>query len=224
MTAGGHLAQDHAQRELVRSKIDACALGLLWTHVRHSAEEETVGRLGQPRDLRGLRVVTATHLGESEVQNLDAAVRREHHVFGLEIPMDDAGVVRGREPLGNLETDIEEPLQRYTSPSHFVSQRRSVDELRHEIRRVLLDADVVNNEDVGVVQTACRDGFLREAPVALGVAGCRLGKDLDGDLALQPGILRPVHLAHPTRAEWTDDLVRTETRRRTCLHRSRLIA
>ena len=38
----------------------------------------------------------------------------------------------------------------------------------------------------------------------------RVGKDLDGNLAVEPGITRAVDLAHATRAERADDFVGAE--------------
>ena len=44
-------------------------------------------------------------------------------------------------------------------------------------------------------------------PVRIG--GERVGQDLDGDVAIEPRVTRPIDFAHPAGAKGGDDLVRT---------------
>src|SRR5262249_11752713 len=46
---------------------------------------------------------------------------------------------------------------------------------------------------------------------------CR--QHLDGDVAIQPGVARAIHLAHPAFAEQGDNLIRTEARADVTRHR-----
>src|SRR5438034_9592154 len=50
-----------------------------------------------------------------------------------------------------------------------------------------------------------------EPAAALGIGGEDVGQDLDGDVATELGVVRPVHLAHAARADRRDDFVRAET-------------
>ena len=50
-----------------------------------------------------------------------------------------------------------------------------------------------------------------EPRAAIGIAGEDGGQDLDGDVALEPRVARPVDLAHAARADRRDDLVRAES-------------
>ena len=44
-------------------------------------------------------------LARAEVQDLHRAARRDHHVLGLQVPVDDSGVVRRREAVRDLRGD-----------------------------------------------------------------------------------------------------------------------
>jgi hypothetical protein len=54
--------------------------------------------------------------------------------------------------------------------SQDVAERRPTQELGDEERTASLDADVVDDEDVGVIQRAGSDRFLVEPPLAVGIA------------------------------------------------------
>ncbi len=67
-------------------------------------------------------------------------------------------------------------------------------------------ADVVDGQDVRMRQCRNRAGLAIEPLTGLRV-GQRGGRDrLDGDLTLQPGIARAIHLAHSPLAKCLDDL------------------
>ena len=76
--------------------------------------------------------------------------------------------------------------------------------------RAVVGADVVDRRDVRVVQAARRLRLLLEAPQPVGVLRVRRRQHLDRDVALQPLVARPVHLAHPAGADRREDLVGTE--------------
>ena len=52
--------------------------------------------------------------------------------------------------------------------------------------------------------------FAVEAREAFRVAGQRIGKNFDGDLALQLQVAGAIHFAHPAGAERGEDLITTE--------------
>jgi hypothetical protein len=76
----------------------------------------------------------------------------------------------------------------------------------------------VDGEDVGVIERGDRARLLLEPAESLRVGGLG-GKDLQGDVAPQPGITRPVDLTHPPCPEGGDDLVGAETVARAQGHR-----
>jgi hypothetical protein len=52
--------------------------------------------------------------------------------------------------------------------------------------------------------------FPLEAAHSIGIARKFVGKDLDGHVAFEPSIARPIHFAHAASAEQSYDLVRAE--------------
>ncbi len=78
-----------------------------------------------------------------------------------------------------------------------VRQRWTLDELHHEIIR----ADIVERADIGVIQCGDGAGFPFEALAEL------RGRNLDGDIAPQPGITGLPHFAHAASANGGDDFI-----------------
>jgi hypothetical protein len=62
-----------------------------------------------------------------------------------------------------------------------------------------------------MVQRGGRAGFLLEAAEAIGVGSERRGQDLDGDVAPEARVSRPIDLTHTPRANGGEDLVGAET-------------
>src|SRR6266571_9562235 len=63
-----------------------------------------------------------------------------------------------------------------------------------------------------MIELRDRAGFAVEAVPELRVGSQSLGKNLDCDGAIQTGVARFVHLAHPASADQRENLVRAETR------------
>jgi hypothetical protein len=82
------------------------------------------------------------------------------------------------------------------------------------LRRALVGADVVDSKEVRGVDGSGRPRLLLEAAQAIGVGHRRPRQHLDRHLAPQPGVPRPVHLAHAPGPEQAADLVRPEARPR----------
>ena len=158
----------------------------------------------------GLAALEGLALGEPEVQNLREAVLGDHDVLGLQIAMDDAGVVCPSKPVGDLHREIEEPLHGERSGGQQIAQRLALDELHRDVGKRARGADLVDRDDVGMVERRHRSGFLLEAPDPVGLGGHRLGQDLEGHVAAEPRVVRPVDLPHAARAEAPADGVGTE--------------
>ena len=65
--------------------------------------------------------------------------------------------------------------------------------------------------DVGVIEGRERLRFAREPGQAIGIAGERVRKDLQRDVAIQLRIVRAIHLAHSACAEGGENLIRAES-------------
>src|SRR5438270_45417 len=74
----------------------------------------------------------------------------------------------------------------------------------HVFHHQVVGADVEQMTDVGVIERGDGPGFRAEALRKL-----RAGA-LYGDLPVHAQVARPKHLAHSARANWREDLVRTE--------------
>ena len=74
--------------------------------------------------------------------------------------MDDAFGVSGGEAAGHLHADIDGPGQRQRHGIEPRAQRLALEELRHDVERIVVGADVVDGENVGVAQRAEGLSFL----------------------------------------------------------------
>jgi hypothetical protein len=150
-------------------------------------------------------------LGETEVEDLDPPVLRDEQVLGLEIPVDDALLVGGREPPRDLDRVVERLARRQRPGSETAAKGFALQELGDDVRRAVVGPDVVDRRDVRVVQESRGSGLLLEAAEAIRVRRERRRQDLDRDVAAEARILRAVDLAHPSRTERRDDLIGTQT-------------
>jgi hypothetical protein len=116
---------------------------------------------------------------------------------------------RRRESLGDLGRDVER-LPRRQRRLHALAQRFADEQLQYGIRHALLNAEVVDRQDVRMRER--RDGlrFALEAFACVGVDGQVRRQDLDRHVAGEPGVVGTVHLAHPACAQRCQDLVLTE--------------
>ena len=122
-------------------------------------------------------------------------------------------MMRGGEPFRHLRAEIQHIADRQRRPRQELAQRGPLDDLRHDVRRALVDADVVYRDDIGMVERA---GGLRFAgePTLPRRIGSRLCQDLDRDVAFQSRVARAIHFAHAARAEGGEHLIGTEMTRR----------
>ena len=211
--ARGHLVEHRAQRELVGTEIEGAAARLLGRHVGDGSHHDARfggrahGRRGRLLARLGLR---GGHLRQPEVEDLHEAVLRDHHVFGLQIPVHDPRPVRLGQPLGHLGGERDQPLHGERPVGEQLSKRRSVDELHREIGDGVRLPDLVDRDDRRVVQRGSGARLPLEAaqPVRVGREG--RGQDLDRHVAAEARVMRPVHLAHAARPERGHELIGTE--------------
>ena len=144
---------------------------------------------------------------EAEVEDLDDAVGREAHVRRLEVPVHDAGLVRGLETLRDLTAHVDGFVDGQRTAREPRGEVLTGDELHREEARVVHLIDAVDARDVRMVQRRERLRLALEATQPLLVLGEALGQDLDRDLTPQARVLGPVDLAHPPGPEGTEDLV-----------------
>ena len=138
------------------------------------------------------------------------AGRRDEEVLRLQVPVDDPLVVRGRKASGNLQRVFERLVRGNRPGFQLLAERPSFEKLHDGIGNIGLASEIEDREDVRVRQRGYDLGLVLEAGERLHVAGERVGKDLDGHVAVERRVPGAPDLAHPARAERRDDLVRAE--------------
>src|ERR1700730_402828 len=93
------------------------AAHLLWRHVRDGSHDDAGGSFGSYRRSFGVSCVMflgSDQLGQTEVQNLDVSVFGDEEVVGLQVPMDDAFLMRRGQTAQNLHGIVERLAHRET--------------------------------------------------------------------------------------------------------------
>src|SRR5262245_58571595 len=129
---GEKLVQHDAKREHVASRVNRLASRLLGRHVRDGADDDAShgARLGQGfADERGRLV----QLRQAEVRQLPVAALRDQDVLGLDVTMQDAGVVRGSRTISRANEHLDDVLPPSWARLDPVPQRASLNELRDEV-------------------------------------------------------------------------------------------
>ena len=110
----------------------------------------TTPGLGRRRSRRSARVSVAgrfrlRQLRQAEVEDLDAPVLRHEQVLGLQVPVDDPLLVRRREAARDLDRVVDRLARRRAAPpASALAQRLALEQLRDDVRRAVVRADVVD--------------------------------------------------------------------------------
>ncbi len=206
-----HFPEHRPEREEVASVVGGKAARLLGRHVRRGAENRP--RVGRQRARQGPRVVGSGFFapGEAEVEELDALVARDEDVFGLEVAVNDALLVRGCESLGDLKSPFRDAARRERPVGEVRPEVCPLQEFGHRVGDAGLLPDVEDREDVRVREGRDGTGLPGEARLRVGVSRERLGQGLDRDLPPEPAVTGAPDLPHPARAERREDDVGPET-------------
>jgi hypothetical protein len=203
--AGQHLVEHGAERKDVGSRVDGAPFGLFGGHIGRGSHDQP-----GPRPQRRHRLFSGRaldELREAEVEDLRAAVARDHDVGRLDVAMDDAVGMRRGERGGHLRAVLERCRHWQRALGDDPIERRAFNQLHRDERRAGVLVDVVDRDDVRVVEGGGRARLLHEPPVAIGV-GCRLRRQhLDGDRPAEARIDRAVHDTHPAPADLRFDTV-----------------
>ncbi len=153
----------------------------------------------------------AVHLGDSEVDDLGLrlpGLTREEDVLGLEIAVDDAALVCGRERIGDGQERLH-GLHRADAPPRRdrFRERLARKELHHDERIALArTAEIEHTNDGAVTETGRGARLLDETLVGLLRFHFR-ADELERDLGFEIEVLRKPHAAHATLAQLPDELV-----------------
>ena len=213
-----HLEKHRPERPDVCAAIGFEAAGLFRAHVARCPEHHAGLR---KRDGVGTLRVVADRLGETEVEDLDAAVGGQLDVSGLEIAMDDAALVRGVECFEDLLRDGQRDGGRHRPARDQHRQIVAADELHNERADRPGVLESVDLRDVRVIQRRERLRLADESLQAILVGDEALRQDLQGDIAIELRVPRLVDLAHAARSESGQDFVGAETSTRRECHLGR---
>jgi len=147
------------------------------------------------------------HHRDPEVHDLDLlalGLLREEDVLGLEVPVDDAVLVRGAQARGGLGRDARDPPHWQALPllAEQVPEIVARQELHDDVDRAVLGrVQVEDLHDVVVADGRGRAGLALEALDLLGLDRGLGKQDLDGHLLLELDVLGLVDGAHPPPAQ-----------------------
>ena len=126
---------------------------------------------------------------------------------GLDVAMDDAFAVRRVERVGNLDADVDDLVRPSAARRRGDREALALHELHHDERLALVLADVVDGADVrGDSAPRPRASARRRSTACLRRSPAPRA-ELEGDVASEPIVLRPVDDAHAARPELADDSV-----------------
>ncbi len=206
-----HLREDHPRGEEVRALVHLGSSHLLGGHVARGAHDRARrGHVGLGRGV--LPAPGGVGPGQAEIQDLEDAVRREEQVLGLDVPVDDALLVGRRKAPDHLDGQADGRLGGHGPGRQAVLEGLPLQELGDGVGGAVRRGVVEDGQDVGVAEGGHGPGLVLESGATVRAAGELLGQDLDGDLAAQPLVLRPVHLPHAPGAHGREDLVGPEVR------------
>ena len=151
-------------------------------------------------------------LGQSEIEDLHQAASRDEDVLGFEIPVNDAFLVSGSHPVGDLNGVLDRLAFRKGARPEPLAKGLALEQLRDHVGCPGFRAEVVNGEDIGMVECRGGQGLLLEPAQPIPILGNRFREDLDRNLAAKSGVARAIDFAHPARTERSEDLVRTQAR------------
>ena len=110
--------------------------------------------------------------------------------------MRDAALVRRTDRIRQRDGQGQHAIERQTVFRNHLGERLAVDELERQERDAVDFFDRVNGDDVGVVERRDRAGLTLEPLAPVGVARQLTGQDLEGDPALEAGVVGEVNLTH----------------------------
>ncbi len=189
--AGEHLVKRHAERVQVSAVVHlAQCFGLLGRHVIQRPS-------GNPHP-RHHRRAFFLDLGQPEVADLDIPPFREEDVGGLDVSMDDIGLVRHLEGMEALLHDREGLARLHDALTLDQVAERSAAHILHHDKQMGIDvAESIDIDDVRVLEPAEDACFRLEPPQKLLVCRHPGVHDLQRDHPIQRGVEGFVHNTHP---------------------------
>jgi len=173
--------------------------------------------LEQPARLAG----DIGQLRNAEIQELDVLVAGDEDVGHLQVAVDDAALVRRGESLGHLCGPLQRSGKGYGSSGEPLLKSLAPQKLCHQIRLPILEADVIEGDDVGVADGAGQPRLAFEPLARRAVVSDRFGHHLDGHIPAQTGVPGTVDFRHPAGADQPHHLIWPEKGTGSQIHRGK---
>ena len=158
---------------------------------------------------------------DSEVEQLHAG-RRQDDVGGLQVGVNDAGMMGSVETVGDLGAVLERLTERYGPLGKPVGECFAVEKLHDQVVDAIVTTDIMHCADVRVIESRDRTRFVLEPFTPSWIAAGITGDDLDRDGAIEARVGGAVDLPHAARVQGRRDLIRAEPRPRRKAHRLEL--
>ena len=196
-----HLVENRTEAEDVGAWVHGNATNLLGRHVTGGAHHSArFGGMGQGRQ-RGVRAAFGlSQFGESEIEDLDAAIFGDEKIFRLQIAMNNSFFVGRGQSMRDLQGVIQGLAHRDRSATQPLAKSFSLEQFRYDVGRSLVSSDIEYRKNIGMVQGGGGQRLLFKTAQAIGVQRERLRQDFDGYFAFKARVTGAIDLAHATRA------------------------
>src|SRR5215831_9865647 len=173
--------------------------GLLRRHIAQCSQEQA-----RPGDI----VVRRGDACEAEIEDLGYAIVRNEYVARLDVTMDNPPLMSVGEAFTDLHHQSQLALEgQISAPANDLTQLLSFQVLHDNEQTPGVLTEIVDRDDVGVVQLRAGLRLTEEARSQLVALAHSLGNDLEGDHAIQQGVVRFVHNAHAPPPDLLYDLI-----------------
>ena len=208
VATGDPLVQQHAEREDVARRCHRVAEYLLGRHVLRRAHDHAGSRhaAGDARLAHARRQQSR----DAEVHHLHVAVIAHHDVLGLDVPMNDARVVRGAERARNLDRDLRKRVQRALPLEQEGAQRSPLHQLHHDDLTAADLTGLVDRDDVRMVQRRGCPRFAVKALQRVRLLIQAIAEDLDRHLPAEARVPSSKDVAHTPRSQWIENGIRAD--------------
>ena len=148
---------------------------------------------------------------DTEVEDLHASFARDEQVLRFEVAVDDPAIVRRGQACGDIGSQPDRARRRERRAGEQRAERRAFEQFVDDVRRTIVLARVVNDDDVRMVQRPRGASFLLETTEPIRIGRKRRRENLDGDVAAEAFVLGAIHLAHAAFPERGEHFIATET-------------